>query len=394
MSAWFNEQETRYDLMICEADLSLSAWTKRCLRNADKILILVPGGKPVTGVSNELISFFQDACSEVSSRALVFVHPEGTTRPVNTDQWLRVVPANEHYHVISGRNKDICRIARMLTGNSFNLVFSGGAACGLAHIGVIRALEECDVPIDSVCGTSMGAVIASQYAMGMGHDDLVRNNRWLWVMSKPMNDMTLPLISFLRGRKFNSAAKSVFQDRKIEDLWLPFFCVSTNLTSATAVIHRRGSLFDAARATSSVPGLVPPMVMNNEILVDGGILNNMPVEIARRFFKGRVIAVDVTNAKSLSLSQEEFPSPWKVLRDRMMLSKNRNSVPNILDILYRSAVVGSRQKTEQAKLDADLNLRLPLERFKFLEFESFDEIVETGYQYGKKKIQEWKERIV
>jgi predicted acylesterase/phospholipase RssA len=78
----------------------------------------------------------------------------------------------------------------------------------------------------------------------------------------------------------------------------------------------------------------------------------------------------------------------------MMLSKNRNSVPNILDILYRSAVVGSRQKTEQAKLDADLNLRLPLERFKFLEFESFDEIVETGYQYGKKKIQEWKERIV
>ncbi len=216
------------------------------------------------------------------------------------------------------RNKDICRLARLLTGNAINIVFSGGAACGLSHIGVIRALEECDVPIDSVCGTSMGAVIASQYAMGMRYADLLRNNRWLWVLSKPMKDMTLPLISFLRGRKFNLAAKSIFLDKKIEDLWLPFFCMSTSLTSASAVIHRRGSLFDAIRATSSVPGLVPPVVLNNEILVDGGIMNNMPVEIARRFFKGKVIAVDVTNAKALTTSQKDFPSPWKVLRERMM----------------------------------------------------------------------------
>jgi predicted acylesterase/phospholipase RssA len=201
------------------------------------------------------------------------------------------------------------------------------------------------------------------------------------------------MISFLRGQKFNLAAKSIFQDKKIEDLWLPFFCISTNLTTASAMIHRKGSLFDAVRATSSVPGLVPPVVLNNEILVDGGIMNNMPVEIARRFFKGKVIAVDVTNAKALSTSLGEFPSPWKILKDRMMPSKNRNSVPNILDILYRSAVVGSRQKTEQARLDADLHLRLPLDRFKFLEFESFDEIVETGYQYGKEKIQEWKDSL-
>ncbi len=393
LSAWLNEQESCYDLMACETDTTLSPWTKQCLENADKILVLVPGNKPASGVGKEWVSFFQEECTEVSGRALVFIHPEGTTHPLNTDQWLRVIPAGEHYHVISGRNKDICRLARLLTGNAINIVFSGGAACGLSHIGVIRALEECDVPIDSVCGTSMGAVIASQYAMGMGYADLLRNNRWLWVLSKPMKDMTLPLISFLRGRKFNRAAKSIFQDKKIEDLWLPFFCMSTSLTSASAVIHRRGSLFDAVRATSSVPGLVPPVVLNNEILVDGGILNNMPVEIARRFFSGKVIAVDVTNAKALSTSLEEFPSPWKILRDRMMPSRNRNSVPNILDILYRSAVVGSRQKTEQAKLDADLHLRLPLERFKFLEFESFDEIVETGYQYGKEKIQEWKRSI-
>jgi predicted acylesterase/phospholipase RssA len=355
--------------------------------------VLVPGNKPVSVVEKEFISFLQDECGDSSNRALVFIHPEGTSRPSGSEQWLSMLPADEHYHVLQGRNSDIGRIARLLTGNAFNLVLSGGAACGLAHIGVIRALEECEVPIDSVSGTSMGAVIASQYAMGMGYADLIRNNRWLWVLSRPMKDRTLPLISFIRGRKFDHVAKMIFREIKIEDLWLPFFCISTNLTTAVAIIHRKGPLFKAVRATSSVPGLVPPVVQNNEILVDGGILNNMPVDIARRFFKGKVIAVDVTDSKVLSSSQSEFPSPWKVLWDRMIPSKNRDYVPNILDIIYRSAIVGSRQKTEKAKLDADLTIELPLERFKFLEFESFDEIVEIGYQYGKKRIQEWKDNM-
>lgn len=393
LSAWFNEQETRYDVMVYEADMSASAWTKRCLQNADKILVLVPGNKPVSVVEKEFILFLQNECGESSNRALIFIHPKGTSSPSGSDQWLNMLPANEHYHLLQGRHSDIERIARLLTGNAFNLVFSGGAACGLAHIGVIRALEECEVPIDSVSGTSMGAVIASQYAMGMGYADLIRNNRWLWVLSKPMKDRTLPLISFISGRKFDLAAKKIFRETKIEDLWLPFFCISTNLTTAAAVIHRSGQLLNAIRATSSVPGLVPPVVQNNEILVDGGIMNNMPVDIARRFFKGKVIAVDVTDSKVLCSSQGEFPSPWRVLRDRMIPSKNRDYVPNILDIIYRSALVGSRQKTEKAKLDADLSLKLPLERFKFLEFESFDEIVEIGYQYGKKRIQEWKDKI-
>ncbi|MEZ4550148.1 MAG: patatin-like phospholipase family protein [Desulfobacterales bacterium] len=123
-----------------------------------------------------------------------------------------------------------------------------------------------------------------------------------------MKDLTLPLFSFLSGRKINLAAKEIFQDIHIEDLWLPFFCVSTNLTLASAVIHRRGLLLNAIRASCAVPGLVPPVIQNNEILVDGGIMNNMPVEIARGLFKGKVIAVDVTDARVLSTLRQEFLS--------------------------------------------------------------------------------------
>jgi len=391
LSVWFDEQEARYDVIVYEADISASVWTRRCLRNADKVLVLVPGDRPATEVNKGIASFLQADEVESSNRVLVFVHSNGTAMPSKSSQWMTLLQAQEHYHLRWNRNSDIQRIARFLTGNSFNVVLSGGAACGLAHIGVLRALEDNGVPIDSISGTSMGAVIAAQYAMGMGYSDLISNNRWLWVLSKPM-DITLPLISFLKGRKIDQVGKKLYGETQIQDLWLPFFCISTNLTSAGAVVHREGPLFNAIRATASVPGLVPPEVRNNEILVDGGIMNNLPVDIARRFFKGKVIAVDVTDAKALSASQEEFPSPWKILWSRLVPFKNRVNVPGILDIIYRSAVVGSRNKTERASQDADFYLRIPLDRFKFLEFKSFDEIVDAGYQYSSEKIREWKEK--
>jgi len=235
----------------------------------------------------------------------------------------------------------------------------------------------------------MGAVIASQYAMGMGYSELVENNRWLWVQSKPMRDFTLPIISFLKGRRLGQIVKMIYKDMRIEDLWLPFFCVSTNLTSAESIIHRDGSLFNAIRATASVPGLVPPVVRNTEIVVDGGIMNNLPVDIARKFFKGIIVAVDVTDAKRLSTSHDEFPPTWTFIRNRLFNPKNKPHVPHIFDIIYRSAVVGSRHQTEKAKLNADLYLRLPVDCFKFLEFESFDRIIDAGYQYANERIQQW-----
>ncbi len=240
----------------------------------------------------------------------------------------------------------------------------------------------------------MGGVIASQYAMGMGYDDLINTNRQLWLLSKPTRDLTLPLISFLRGRKFEQAAKKIYKETRIEDLWLPFFCVSTSLTSAESVIHRKGVLFNAIRATISVPGLVPPVIRDNEILVDGGIMNNLPVDIVRRLFNGSVVAVDVTDAKALSAARDGFPNPWKALLGRISPFTNPVAFPNILDIIYRSAVVGSTHKTDQARQDADFYVRIPLEQFRFLEFEAFDKIVDAGYQYAKKKIQEWEKRPV
>lgn len=391
LSAWFDEQEAIHDIIIYESDSTPTNWTRRCLRNADKVLVLIPGDKKPNAADGDIVSIIRTECPEIAVKELIFLHPETVPKPAGTMDWLNVMPTETFHHVRRGSEADVQRVVRFLTGKAINLVLSGGAACGLAHIGVIRALTENNIPIDSISGTSMGAVIASQYAMGLGYDKLLKNNRLLWVSSKPMRDITLPLISFLKGRTLENAARKIYEKTQIEDLWLPFFCISTSLTSADQIVHRRGPLFDAIRASSSVPGLVPPALNNNEILVDGGIMNNLPVSVARQFFKGYVIAVDVTEARVLRINRNHFPSPWEVLWHRIKPKQKGPVIPGIFDIMYHAAIVGSQRRTENAGKTADLYLRLPLDRFKYMEFEAFDEIVAAGYRFSNEKIREWKE---
>lgn len=389
IGAWIDEQESKYDIMVYEADPALSTWTKLCLRNADKVLILVPGNSYTTVAEKKILALLQTQRGEFLSKVAVFIHQEETPMPRGSSNWLKVLSSEEHYHLRWGRESDVQRLARFITGKAINLVLSGGAACGFAHIGYIRAFEENNFPIDSISGTSMGAVIASQYAMGMKYSDMIKYNRWLWVESKPKKDITLPFISFLRGKKIEQIARSIYGDILIEDLWLPFFCVSTNLSSAQLITHREGLLFNAIRSTTSVPGLVPPVIHKSEIIVDGGIMNNLPVDIARNLFKGHIIAVDVTNAKKLIAQRSEFPSTWAIIRNMIFPPKEKIQFPNILDIFYRSALVGSRHQTDKAKLAADFCLRPPVESFRFLEFEAFDKIINAGYEDAKEKIRNW-----
>ena len=393
LSSWFDEQEARHDIIIYETDNIPTNWTRRCLRNADKVLVLIPGDKnPGNAAVGEMVSAIRTECQEMSSVEAIFIHPDTVSTPTGTNEWLHRMPTETYYHIRQGSEADMRRVIRFLTENAVNLVLSGGAACGLAHIGVIRALTEHHIPIDSISGTSMGAVIAAQYAMGLGYDAIVRNNRLLWVTSRPMRDITVPFISFLKGQKLETIAKKIYTDTQIEDLWLPFFCVSTSLTAADQVIHRRGPLFNAIRASSSVPGLVPPAVLDDEILVDGGIMNNLPVTVARQYFKGVVVAVDVTEASVLRISQKQFPSPSEILWRRIKDGKKAKMPPGIFDIMYHAAIVGSQRRTEQAGQAADYYLRLPLDRFKFMQFDAFDEIVEAGYRFTSEKIREWQEK--
>lgn len=388
LGAWLDEQEARHRFVLYEADARPTAWTRRCLRQADRVLVVADAGhEPGLGPLAEELTRFEDRSRE----ELVLLH-EGRQRPEGTARWLALRPFTRHHHVRLAAPNDFGRIARFLDGTAVGLVLGGGGARGFAHIGVMRALDEAGVPIDRVGGTSMGAVMAALYARGFDWKDMVRLNRWGWVKYRPHKLFNLPLISLISTRKAERMLKMMFGDDRIEDLWLSFFCVSTNLTRAELNVHREGSLRHWVSASMRIPGVVPPVVENGDLLVDGGVLNNLPVDVMRSLGDGPVIAVDVSARIDVRAdpSYREAPNPWQLLLNRWQ--RTARPFPNIVQLIHRSAVLASDIYAKQSKHEVELYLDLPLDHFDMFDVEPLDEIVEAGYQFARQRLAEtpWK----
>jgi len=380
LGSWIDEQEARHSFLLYEADPGLTSWTRRCLRQADRVLVVaIAEGEPALGeLANVLLR-----CEGRPREELVLLHLRRKERPRGTARWLGLHSFLRHHHIRMEVGGDFDRLARFVNGTPVGLVLGGGGARGFAHIGVFRALEEAGIPIDRVGGTSMGAVMAGLHARGFAWKDMVRLNRWGWVRYKPHKLYTLPIISLLSSRKAERMLDMMFGDDQIEDLWLPFFCVSTNLTRAEVVVHRFGEMERQVGASMRLPGVVPPMVENGNLLVDGGVLNNLPIDVMRRQGRGPIIAVDVSAAIDVRAdpSYQVAPSPWQLLVGQWR--KTAKPFPNILQLLHRSAVLASDIYARQAKHEVELYIDLPMDQFDLFNVEPLNEIVEVGYQFTK-----------
>jgi predicted acylesterase/phospholipase RssA len=316
------------------------------------------------------------------------LHPDGSRLPSGTSRWFANRNVQRNFHVRLDAENDFGRVARCLGDAAIALVLGGGGARGLAHIGVVRALREAGVPIDMIGGTSMGAVMASLVAMDQDWDQMLETNREAWLRRKPHKEYSLPFISLIRSRRLDSMAKKIWGEIEIEDLWISFFCVSCNLSTSSTMIHERGLLWKAIRASASLPGVFVPVLSDGDILVDGGLVNNLPGDVMRERACRTLIVVDVGSEHEFTFNLPEFPSPWQFLRSRILPFAARIEVPHIVDVLIRTTDVSSSQKARDVKRNADICLRPPIEAYGVLQFESLDEIAEVGYRYAKSKMED------
>jgi NTE family protein len=272
---------------------------------------------------------------------------------------------------------DYERVVRMLTGRAVGLVLSGGGARGFAHLGVVRALREHGVPIDLVGGTSMGGILAAGVASDWGHEELVQRFKRCFVDTNPLSDYTLPLVSLVSGRKVSMLLRRELGDIDIEDLPLPFFCVSSNLTSGRIAVHQQGTLWRWLRASVSIPGVLPPVFQGGEVYVDGGAMNVLPVDVMRAKGRGPVIGVDVSNDRAFTTDVEatETPSIWSLLRGR-----DGRRRPNILQILWRAGMVNSTSAKLELRSQSDLLITPALESLDLLDWQGFEHAIEIGYR--------------
>jgi len=230
--------------------------------------------------------------------------------------------------------------------------------------------------------------MAAAVAAGWSPDVAIRNSRQAFKVGKPFSDFTIPVMSLIRGKRMDRLLKAQL-DFQIEDLPLPYYCVSTNLGRGTQNIHESGSLVHAIRASAALPGVFPPVVVDRELAVDGCILNNLPVDIMQKKPVGRIIAVDFSSSVPAKVDYTETPSPWAVLRGRWLPFARRYRVPKLTSIMLKSTEAATLEEVRRLGRTADLLIDPDIRRFGMTDVNSFDQIVQAGYQRGVELLKNW-----
>jgi predicted acylesterase/phospholipase RssA/CRP-like cAMP-binding protein len=391
---WLSEQEASHRYILYEADSTATQWTERCLRQADRIVLVgEAGGRPERGeIERALLP--DEGAPALAQRCLVLLHPPDTTYPSGTAPWLEARRLDAHYHVRRDDRADLARLARLLIGRGVGLVLSGGGAAGFGHIGAIRALREAGIPIDRIGGTSAGGFVACQFALGWDDATVMAKNR---VAIAHKFDYTFPITALMAGGEMTAVTREMFGDAQLEDTWLPCFCVSTNLSRAEMVVHERGPIWKYTRATTSIPGLVPPVIDGGDMLVDGGLLNHLPTDVMRQRGDCAVVfACDAAAAATPTRTRHAPPyetslSGWKVLWRRLSPFGAPMKVPTIGQILMRVAIFNAAQRIESARGLADFYLRLDLRKYGLLEFGKLEGIAAAGYESARSAVATWRE---
>ena len=375
---WFAEREAQASFLVYVGDGD-AAWRERCVRQSDCVLLLADTtrGLPATRLS---------APPGNGSVCHLVLLQAGEPPPGSTRTWLAAVPhVHAHHHVRQPQQDvDLARVARRLTGRATGLVLSGGGARGFAHIGVVRALREAGIEPDYIAGCSIGAIIGAGIAADWSHAQLVQAYRTTFVDTNPLSNWTLPLVSLRSGRKVSRLLRETFGGRDIEDLPIPFLCVSADLTRGVLATHTHGELWRRLRASCAIPGVLPPVFADGRVLVDGGVIDNLPVAELRKRVAGRIIAVDVGGNYRLetTLEETELPPWWRLLPEWFGVRKR----PSLGQILLRAGMVNSAATAQRRQRLTSLLLKPELPGVDLLGWHAFERAVDLGYRYALREV--------
>jgi NTE family protein len=387
--------EAKHDFVLLVGEATPNAWTRRCIRNSDEMLLVADAMQ--TPAVHPIESACLDGRPERSEAAeiLVLQHPADAVTPRGARAWLSRRAVTSHVNLRRGLQRDMARLARLLSRTAIGLVFAGGGARGFAHLGVWRALQERGVEIDVVGGTSIGAIMAALVAFDAPIDRSVDVARRAFGTNPTGDYNLLPLVSLIRGGRVRRAVHGSIDELAggpvdIEDLWKTYFCVASNYSQAREQRIAAGDLAQGLLASCAIPGALPPVVRDGDLLCDGGTFNNFPVEAMRELRGvGKVIGVDlgVRNARRLEIS--EVPGTWSLLLDRLRpRGRRRFRLPSLTAYLLNITILYSTSRQREAQRLVDLYFDPPLYKVGLLQWSRFDQIVRQGYEYAVKVMDE------
>ena len=384
-----DQLELAHDFVLLVGDADASAWTQRCSRHSDEILLLANASQPPVLHATETTCLMQRGGQSDAAQILVLLHDAALRCPKGTSKWLARRPVSDHVHVRPTLDNDMARLARIQSRTAVGLVLAGGGAKGLAHLGLYQALQERGLVVDFVGGTSIGAIMAAMVASDQPLATVLPIARAAFA-DKPTGDFNLlPLISLIRGRRMRRilqvALEHIFgHPADIEDTWKNYFCVASNYTKACEQVISHGPLTQSLLASTAIPGAFPPVPLAGDLLFDGGTFNNFPVSIMRkRRGVGQVIGMDLAVRKPKPVAFDEVPGTWALLRDRLRARPQRRyKLPSLMAYLLNVNIMYSNSRQDESRRLTDLYFCPPLERVGMLQWQRFDSIAKQGYDYA------------
>lgn len=340
-------------------------WTDVCVREADLVVAVSTGAVDPA---------WRAVAAGLAGCELVVLGPAVSDAVIEL-----LVPNEAQVIADAGRRAAaIAALARRLAGRSLGIVLSGGGARALAHLGVLAELDAAGVRFDRIAGVSLGSLVAASAAADQAPEEIYATFKHAFVDTNPTSDLTVPAFSLVRGTKTRRLLAEAFGERRIEELALRFFCLSCDLISREPVIHRTGPIVDAVYPSLAIPGVFPPVATaDGRLLVDGGVLDNLPVGTMARKGEGPVIAVDVTGR--MGQFRKVRPLIERVGRPlRHALTGSEATIPRLGETIVRTVMVGSSDTVLASRMHAELVIAPNVEGIGLMEWGAMPRVYELG----------------
>jgi NTE family protein len=386
--SWLAEQEAKGAYVLIDGSGS-QEWGEQVCRNADGLVMV---GRP--GQADPEPNAMERAAMrwiDESQRTLLLVRDKNEKEISKSSLWIDPRKPKLHHHLALDRDADFAKVARFLSGRAVGVVLAGGGALGCAHLGVIKALQNADIPIDYIGGASAGAAMGGAIARGMTVPETLDQMEAMFIKAKAMKRLTLPLFSLLDPTVFDSELRTRYGTKDIADQPVNFFGVSTNLSTNGLHVHRRGPLWECVRASGSLPTILPPFIdKDGNILVDGGVLDNVPVKVMPDLKTGPNIVVSLGDPNEVWRTDAEYDDVrgrWTLLRDVMLRRKSAVKFPSIVEIMSRSMVVASRMASKEMLDKQDILVNPPIiPDMQILDWHLGRELAEIAEEYITEKV--------
>ena len=385
---WFADIERNHDLVVCVADGALTDWTQTALRSADQALMVAAGSPDeLNCVESFAFDIFPPA-----RRRLVRLHARRTGVVRSTASWLRLRDVFMVHHISMADETDFNSLIRFLTGRAIGFVAGGGGAFGLTHIGVFRAFREHGITFDIHGGSSVGSAMAAAFSQLAEPDEIEAGVHEIFVRRRALKRLTFPRYGLLDHTVLDEALQQAYGSAAIEDVWKPYFAVATDLSTYVMRVIRTGPIWEAIRASCAIPGVLPPFFDDEgHMLVDGGVVDNVPVTIMNSLKSGPNVVVDLRplDHHVYDFGYLSIPGRWELLA-RMITPLLRQKLPRCpgpASVIQQSLFGNIRNKPNAAN-SQDLVLHPPVfPGSSIMNWDRHRDVLACAYQWGQETVE-------